>query len=196
MMEFQVKFCHPSELRTRVLLLPNWRVISQMSIANEFFIAKSSILSGLWSLLFRAFQYKRPCSSSSSRQGLKRKENRCSQLYLFPILTILKVSSCVLKSPKLEQIYCKGQINSKWFLQANFSSKEWMNKFNFILVDLLLFVFWKKVKTPRRHFEINWPLASESTKKYGGHGFQRFSPQMQWLKSKKKNNESSLWFAC
>ena len=26
---------------------------------------------------------------------------------------------------------------------------------NLLLVDLLLFVFWKKVKTPKRHFEIN-----------------------------------------
>ena len=37
-----------------------------------------------------------------------------------------------------------------------------MNKFNFITVipqvDLLLFVFWKKLKTPKRHFKINGPL--------------------------------------
>ena len=25
-------------------------------------------------------------------------------------------------------------------------------------VDLFLFVFWEKLKTPKRHFEINWPL--------------------------------------
>ena len=30
-----------------------------------------------------------------------------------------------------------------------------------LLVDLFLFIFWKKVKTPRRHFEINWPLTLE-----------------------------------
>ena len=27
-----------------------------------------------------------------------------------------------------------------------------------LLVDLFSFVFWKKVKTPKRHFKINWPL--------------------------------------
>ena len=27
------------------------------------------------------------------------------------------------------------------------------------LVDLFSFVFWKKLKTPKRRFEINWPLA-------------------------------------
>ena len=26
-------------------------------------------------------------------------------------------------------------------------------------VDLFSFVFWRKLKTPKRHFEINWPLA-------------------------------------
>ena len=28
-------------------------------------------------------------------------------------------------------------------------------------VDLFLFVFWKKLKTPERHFKINWALASK-----------------------------------
>ena len=32
-----------------------------------------------------------------------------------------------------------------------------MNSFS-LLVDLFSSVFWKKVKTPRRHFKINWPL--------------------------------------
>ena len=27
-----------------------------------------------------------------------------------------------------------------------------------LLCYLILFVFWKKLKTPKRHFEINWPL--------------------------------------
>ena len=32
-------------------------------------------------------------------------------------------------------------------------------------VDLFSFVFWRKLKTPKRHFEINWPLAGKSKKK-------------------------------
>ena len=32
-----------------------------------------------------------------------------------------------------------------------------MNSF-LLLCDVLLFVFWKKLKRPKRHFEIDWPL--------------------------------------
>ena len=42
------------------------------------------------------------------------------------------------------------------------SSKKRTNEFDFTTmipqVDLFSFVFWKKLKTPKRHFEINWPL--------------------------------------
>ena len=42
------------------------------------------------------------------------------------------------------------------------SSKKRTNKFDFTTmipqVDLFSFVFWEKLKTPKRHFEINWPL--------------------------------------
>ena len=38
------------------------------------------------------------------------------------------------------------------------------NEFDFTTmipqVDLFSFVFWKKLKTPKRHFEINWPLSA------------------------------------
>ena len=43
-------------------------------------------------------------------------------------------------------------------------STKWTNEFDFTTiipqVDLFSFVFWKKLKTPKRHFEINfnWPL--------------------------------------
>ena len=36
-----------------------------------------------------------------------------------------------------------------------------MNSF-LLLCDVFLFVFWKKLKTPKMHFEINWPLAGSS----------------------------------
>ena len=29
-------------------------------------------------------------------------------------------------------------------------------------VDLFPFVFWKKLKKPKRHFEINWPLQTQN----------------------------------
>ena len=56
----------------------------------------------------------------------------------------------------------KGQTKSKWFFQADVSSKKWTNEFNFTTmipqVDLFSFVYWKKSKTPENHLEINWPL--------------------------------------
>ena len=56
----------------------------------------------------------------------------------------------------------KGQRNSSWFFQADVSSKKRMSEFYFITktpqVDLFLFVFWRKLKISKRHFEINWPL--------------------------------------
>ena len=56
--------------------------------------------------------------------------------------------------PKWNNITAKGQTNSKWYFEADVSSKKWTNKF---IVDLFSFVFWKKV-VPKWHFEINWPL--------------------------------------
>ena len=56
----------------------------------------------------------------------------------------------------------KGQTKSKWFFQTDVSSKNRTNEFDFttmiLQVDLFSFVFWKKLKTPKRHFEINRPL--------------------------------------
>ena len=53
----------------------------------------------------------------------------------------------------------KGQTNSKRFFQADVFSKKRTNEFYFTTmkpqVDLFSFVFWKKLKTPKRHFEIN-----------------------------------------
>ena len=48
------------------------------------------------------------------------------------------------------------------FFEATFPPKKWTNKFYFTTmkpqVDLFSFVFWRKLKTPTRHFKINWPL--------------------------------------
>jgi hypothetical protein len=56
----------------------------------------------------------------------------------------------------------KGQKKSKWFFQPTFPPKKRANEFYFTImkpqVDLISFVFWKKLKAPKRHFEINSPL--------------------------------------
>ena len=53
----------------------------------------------------------------------------------------------------------KGQIISKANYGILNSSKKRTNKFNFttkiLQVDLFSFVFWRKLKTPKRRFEIN-----------------------------------------
>ena len=49
------------------------------------------------------------------------------------------------------------------FLGSPIFSKKRTNNSTLLLwyvpqVDLFLFVFWRKLTTPRNHFEINWPL--------------------------------------
>ena len=55
-----------------------------------------------------------------------------------------------------------GQTKSKLLFQADVSSKKRTNGIDFTtkipLVDFFSFLFWKKLKTPKRQFEINWPL--------------------------------------
>ena len=58
--------------------------------------------------------------------------------------------------------YTKGQKISKAIFDVLNSPKKWTKKFDFTTtipqIDLFSFVIWKKLKTPKRHFEINWPL--------------------------------------
>ena len=50
------------------------------------------------------------------------------------------------------------------FSSRCFFQEKRINEFNFTTMisqfDLFSFVFWKKLKTPKRHFEIIWPLAT------------------------------------
>ena len=51
--------------------------------------------------------------------------------------------------------FIKGQLISKANCQAvNSSKKEQMNSF-LLLCDVFSYVFWKKLKTQKRNFEIN-----------------------------------------
>jgi hypothetical protein len=56
----------------------------------------------------------------------------------------------------------KGQLISKGLFGILNSSKKWTKKFDLTTmipqVDLFSSVFWKNLKTPKRHFDINWPL--------------------------------------
>ena len=48
------------------------------------------------------------------------------------------------------------------FFKLTFLPKNERTNSTLLLADLFSFVFWKKVKTPKRHFEINWPLWGSS----------------------------------
>ena len=44
------------------------------------------------------------------------------------------------------------------FIKPTFLPKNEKTNLSLLLVDFFLFVFWKKVKTPKRHLKINRPL--------------------------------------
>jgi hypothetical protein len=49
------------------------------------------------------------------------------------------------------------------FFKPMFSPKNEQTNSILLLRDLFSFVFWRKLKTPKRHFEINWPLDNKWT---------------------------------
>ena len=61
----------------------------------------------------------------------------------------------------LFKIIIIGQLISKRLFGIINSSRKRTKQFNLTmipLVDLFSYVFWKNLKTPKRHFEIHWPL--------------------------------------
>ena len=63
---------------------------------------------------------------------------------------------------KLHLVHSKGQLISKRLFGIPIYSEKRTKKYNLTTmisqVDLFSFLFWKNLKTPKRHFEINWPL--------------------------------------
>ena len=80
----------------------------------------------------------------------------------FVLLTNPKLMENAIQYTLLKFLFAKGQTNSKWFFKPTFLPKNERTNSILLLVDLFSFVFWKKVKTPKRHFEINWPLVTNS----------------------------------
>ena len=96
---------------------------------------------------------------------------RCALNQVAKLVEFFLIESKVWLCPRMHsrtgQLHCKvasnkGQTKLKWFFQADVSSEKRTNEFNFTTmtpqVDLFSFVFWKKLKTPKRYFEIKWPL--------------------------------------
>ena len=77
--------------------------------------------------------------------------------------------SCMFSHDKLDAFFIYLILNVKqcWnnFFQADVSSKTWTNEFYFTTMkpqfELLSFVFMRKLKTPKRHFQINCPLVKD-----------------------------------
>ena len=86
-----------------------------------------------------------------------------SYLYILTKVRSLLEHSCAILLPfKIVVIFnttsAKGQLVSKANCQAVNSSKKRTNEFVLLLCNVFSFVFWKKLKSPKRHFEIIWPL--------------------------------------
>ena len=80
-----------------------------------------------------------------------------------PILELLNILAGIQAKPSHSKgLGLKFRKNRNAFFQANVSSKKWTNKFYFTTlkpqVDLFSFIFLEKLKNPKSHFEINWPL--------------------------------------
>ena len=72
---------------------------------------------------------------------------------------MLKNSQFIFESLKRRIYVDKGQLISKGLFGIFNSPKNRMKKIEFTTmipqVDLFSFIFWEKLKTPKRHFEIN-----------------------------------------
>ena len=68
-----------------------------------------------------------------------------------------KIISRAARAKNLQRINmpCKGQLISKANYQSENSSENRTNEFVFTTMRRVFFVFWKKLKSPKRHFEIN-----------------------------------------
>ena len=67
------------------------------------------------------------------------------------VLFTVKLSIGIMQFLKVRQI-------RNDFFKPTFLPKNVRTNSTLLLVNLFSFIFWKTVKTPKRHFEINWPL--------------------------------------
>ena len=62
------------------------------------------------------------------------------------------------------------------------------------MVDLFSFVFWKNLKIPKRHFEINWPLGKAIFLSNENSVRIRYHLQLPKRKRSKSHQNSSSWW--
>ena len=74
---------------------------------------------------------------------------------------ILQIRGFYFDSPTLLfwfDLFLKVRQNRNDFFKLMLSRKNEQTNSISLLRELILFIFWRKLKTPKRHFEINWPL--------------------------------------
>ena len=76
-----------------------------------------------------------------------------NSIYLAWLLNALRLNQSSVK-------YLKVRQNRNDFSSRKFPPKNERTNSLLLLWDLFSFVFWRKLKTSKRHFEINWPLAT------------------------------------
>ena len=121
--------------------------------------------------------------------AIRKKERFMCPKHLAYHLEVLFTTSLKLETQSYRSsFFSKGQKKWKWFFQDDVSSKKRTNESYFTTmkpqVDLFSFVFWKKLKTPKRHFEINWPLKVSQSRNYF------FKPM--FLQKNEQTNSTSL----
>ena len=96
-----------------------------------------------------------PLESERSEKRSKRETHVQSTTLLSPPIQNSNEGSLIPTSIT----YAKGQTKSKRFFQVDVSLKKPTKEFYFTImkpqVDSFSFVFWRKLKTRKRHFEIN-----------------------------------------
>ena len=124
---------------------PGSRTLSNIKLKNRFFYAwqkggrkwcHSYQLYINWLLLASYYKY--------------------SSYYTYSLVNFPYFSN--IRTVQFKKIFLKVKQNQNDFFKPMFLPKNEQTNSILLLVDLFLFIFWKKVKTPKRHFEINWPL--------------------------------------
>ena len=80
------------------------------------------------------------------------------ECFCWPFLTISCKKDTTKPKTKFLSVVKVKQFRNDFFKPTFLPKNERRNSTS-LLVDLISFVFWKKVKTPKRLFEINWPLS-------------------------------------
>ena len=121
--------------------------VAQKKVHKEFIFISCGGVKNVFKIDDLAFQLHFKCDSVNQFILLNKRS----------VLFFLKLQNC----PSIK-LYPKVRKSRNDFFMPKFPPKnERTNEFYFTTmkpqIDLFSFVFWRKLKTPKRHFEIKWP---------------------------------------